>query len=273
MDSETQDSPPLPSPRAGRDLTTGSIPRHLVAFSLPMLAGSALQTAYGFVNAFWVGRFLGAKDLAAITVSQPVIFVTIAAAAGLTLAANILVAQYFGAKHWERLQRVVQTSFVLVTGVSFLLLALGLLFANHVLNAINTPPDIFATALGYLRIVLWTLPLSFAVFLISSLLRGVGDSKTPVYFQTVALLINAALDPVLMFGWFGSPRLGLNGTAWATIVAQAAAIVALLLYVPTRRPLVAPNWRRPQVDWPTSSSPSSPSACWASCAWSAPSAP
>ena len=88
MDPETHEADSPPS-RAGRDLTTGSIPRHLVAFSLPMLAGSALQTAYGFVNAFWVGRFLGAKALAAVTVSQPVIFVTIAAAAGMTLAAKI----------------------------------------------------------------------------------------------------------------------------------------------------------------------------------------
>src|SRR5512136_1542808 len=105
------EKPPRP-PRAafGRDLTTGSIPRHLVAFSLPMLAGSVLQTAYSFVNAIWVGQFLGKTALAAITVSFPVVFVLIALAAGLTLATNILIAQYYGARDMAAIGRVVNSS-------------------------------------------------------------------------------------------------------------------------------------------------------------------
>ena len=240
-----------PAARAGRDMTTGSIPRHLVAFALPMLAGSALQTAYSFVNAFWVGKRLGAGALAAVTVSQPVIFVTIAAAAGLTLATNILIAQYYGARDWDRLKRVVQTSAVFATAVGLVLLALGLTFARELLLLINTPGDVFAASLGYLRIVLWTLPLTFWLFLIGAMLRGIGDSRTPVYFQTVSVLLNTVLDPILMFGWLGFPRLGLNGTAWATIFSQAAAVVALMLYVPKRRPLVMPQLRPRRMDLQT----------------------
>jgi len=104
------------------------------------------------------------------------------------------------------------------------------------------------TALPYLRIFLWTLPLSFGIFLIGSMLRGIGDSQTPVYFQSVSVILNAALDPILIFGLLGFPKLGLNGTAWATLTAQIVAVTGLMIYVPARRPLVAPDWRRLRID-------------------------
>ena len=239
------------TPRGGRDLTTGSVPRHVGAFAMPMLAGNVLQTAYSFVNAFWVGRFLGTAALAAITVSMPLIFVTIAAAAGLTLAANVLVAQHYGSRDWAGLRRTVQTSVTLVGGVSLVLLAAGLAAAPYLLRLVNTPAELFPTALSYLRISMCTIPLGFGTFLLASLLRGIGDSRTPVYFQAVAVAMNTVLDPLLMFGWLGLPRLGLNGTAWATLIAQATALAALLIYAPRRQPLVAPDWRGLGIDRPT----------------------
>jgi len=247
MDSSGPSGSRAPDTTGARDLTTGSVLRHVVAFSLPMLAGSSLQTAYSFVNAFWVGKFLGTEALAAVTVSMPVIFVTIAVAAGLTLATNILVAQYFGAGNRERMKEAVQTSFVLVGVTSLSLLAVGLSLAPSLLRLIRVPDDIFAMAASYLHILFWTVPLGFGIFLIASMLRGIGDSKTPVYFQAASLGLNAALDPLLMFGWLGFPRLGLNGTAYATLIAQVLALAALLVYVPSKRPLVAPDWRRPRV--------------------------
>jgi putative MATE family efflux protein len=83
------------------------------------------------------------------------------------------------------------------------------------------------------------------------MLRGIGDSQTPVYFQAVSVVVNAVLDPLLMFGWLGFPRLGLNGTACATLIAQSGAVIGLLLYIPRKRPLVAPDWRHLRVDRPT----------------------
>ena len=248
MVSEDGGQPTTQELAGARDLTTGSVPRHVIAFSLPMLAGSAIQTGYSFVNAFWVGKFLGTAALAAITVSMPVIFVTIAVAASLTLATNVLVSQHFGAREWDRLKAAVQTSAALIGIVAVGLLALGLAFAERLLVTIHTPPDVFPTAAPYLHIMLFTLPLNFGVFLLASMLRGIGDSRTPVYFQAWALGLNALLDPLLMFGLAGFPRLGLNGTAYASIVAQIAAVIALMIYIPRRRPLIMPDWRRPRVD-------------------------
>ncbi|MHB0935312.1 MAG: MATE family efflux transporter [Armatimonadota bacterium] len=235
----------------GRDLTTGSIPRHLVAFSLPMLAGSALQVSHSFINAIWVGRFIGEDALAAVTLSQPIIFIVIASAAGLMMAPNILVAQDAGARDWERLQRVVQTSYALFGALSFIMLGLGLWNVEGLLRLLNAPPAIFSAAEGYLRVVLWTLPFSFWVFLIGSMLRGIGDSKTPVYFQAVAVLINTILDPLLIFGLAGLPPLGLVGTAWATIISQAIGVTGLLIFVAYKRQLVNPHWRRLRIDGAT----------------------
>jgi len=249
MGSEGQPSDADPRERqAGRDLTVGSVPRHLVAFSLPMLGGNLLQTAYSLINAFWVGQFLGTTALAAITVSLPAVFVLIALAAGLTLATNILVAQYYGAHDWPQLKRVVQTSIALVGASSCAFLAVGLIIAPRLLTAINTPPPVLPLAIGYLRIFLWTLPFSFGIFLIGSMLRGIGDSKTPVYFQTISVILNAILDPVLMFGWVGFPRLGLNGTATATIISQVVAVIGLVIFVARKRRLVTPDWRRVRID-------------------------
>jgi putative MATE family efflux protein len=179
---------------------------------------------------------------------MPAVFLFIAVAAGLTIAANILVAQYVGARNWDGVKRAVQTSVVLVGGLSLLLTGLGLILVGPLLRAMNTPPDVLPIAVDYMRVFLWTVPPTFGMFLLTSILRGIGDSKSPVYFQAVSVVLNAALDPILMLGWLGAPRLGVNGTAWATLISQAVAVVALIIYVQRRRPLVSPDWRRPRID-------------------------
>ena len=194
----------------GMDLTTVSIPKNLLIFSLPMLAGSILQTAYSLVNAFWVGKYLGTAALAAVTVSFPAIFVLVALGAGLTIATNILIAQYVGAREWEKLKDVVQTSIIVVILLSLVFLAAGLGFAAEILKLMNTPADVVGPALKYINIYFWTLPFGFGIFLIGAMLRGIGDSQTPLYFQAGSVVLNAILDPLLIFGVGGFPRLGLQ---------------------------------------------------------------
>ncbi|HEX2949523.1 MAG TPA: MATE family efflux transporter [Armatimonadota bacterium] len=236
----------------GHDLTTGSIPRHLIAFTVPMLAGSILQTAYSFINAIWVGKFLGKADLAAVTVSFPVVFVLMAMAGGLTLATNILISQYFGAKNHAQMRKVVQSSTALIGGLSILLFIIGEIFAPAILRAMDTPPDVLVLATSYMRVFLISLPFAFGVFLVSSMLRGIGDSTTPLYFQTASVLVSAILDPLLMFGLLGLPRMGLNGTAWSSVITQAAAVVAVFWYMQRKRSPVTPDWRHLHADWETS---------------------
>ncbi|MDC0711094.1 MATE family efflux transporter [Stigmatella sp. ncwal1] len=216
----------------------------MIAFSLPMLLGSFLQTAYSFVNAIWVGQYLGTSALAAVTVSFPIVFVLFAIGMGLTLATNILVSQSYGARRMDELRKAVDSSTVLMVSLGIVFTILGELFAPSVLRAMDTPPEILDASIHYLRIFLLSLPLGFSLFLIRSLLQGVGDSKTPLYFQFGSVLLAAALDPVLMFGWLGFPKLGLNGTAWATVFSQLVSLTALITYLRAKKVPVAPSWPR-----------------------------
>jgi putative MATE family efflux protein len=231
-------------PGFGRDLTTGSVPKLLISFSIPMLMGSFLQTAYSFINAIWVGQLLGTTALAAVTVSFPVIFAMFAIGMGLTMATSILVSQNFGAKRMDELRRVVDSSNVLIYSLGIVLTVLGELFAPDILSAMDTPPEVFAESVSYLRIFLLAMPFSFGLFLLRSMLQGVGDSKTPLYFQGGSVLLTTLLDPLLMFGWLGFPKLGLNGTAWATLISQIVALVALLSWLQVKKVPVAPKWPR-----------------------------
>jgi putative MATE family efflux protein len=220
-------------------------------FSLPMLAGSALQTAYSFINTIWVGQFLGKTAVAAVTVSFPVVFVLIALGAGLTMATTILISQYFGARNLAEMRKVVQNSTILIGVLSLVLFGLGEAFAPHIMRAMDTPPEVLDMATSYMRVYLISLPFGFGFFLVRAMLLGIGDSRTPLYYLTAGLVVNAVLDPLLMFGWIGLPRLGLNGTAWASVIAQVGSLLALLIHLQRRKNLVSPDWARLRVDWKT----------------------
>lgn len=232
-------------------MTKGSIPRHLVAFAMPMLIGNAIQTSYSIINAIWVGLKLGKTELAAITVSFSVIFIMMSIAIGLTMGIGILISQYAGAKNWAQLKRIVQTSVILVGIVSVLLLVGSQLSTPWILSKLGTAKDVYPLAVSYMRIFLYTTPFTFGIFLAISMLRGVGDSKTPLYFQAGAVLLTAIFDPILMFGWLGFPKLGLNGTAISTLVMQALALTVTLIYLDKKDHIVAPDWKKLRIDWPS----------------------
>jgi len=236
----------------GRDLTVGSIPRHLIAFSIPMLMGSGLHTLYSIVNAIWVGKGLGQTEFAAVTVSFPVFFFLMAVAGGLTMAANVLAAQSCGAKDFDQLKRVVRNSVVLTITVSLACVIFGHFSATAILRLMDTSPEVLPMAARYLQIFLLSMPFMFGMFLMASLLRGTGDSKTPLYFQGAGVIVTAILDPLLMFGWLGFPRMGLNGTAVATVIGNSGALIAVLIYLQRKRHLVTPDWRHLGIDWDTS---------------------
>ncbi|MHB9026796.1 MAG: MATE family efflux transporter [Armatimonadota bacterium] len=249
MTEPQPETPSAPNATGIRDLTTGSIPRHLIAFFWPMLAGNLLQSAHSLINAFWVGKFLGTTAMAAIMTSFPVVFVLIAVAGGLTMASNILVSQYVGAGNLSQVRRVVQNSTILVIGLSILFTILGEFVALPLLRLTHTPPDVLPMAYDYLRVLMLTMPSAFAFFLFSSMLRGAGDSATPVRYMSISIILTVILDPILMFGWLGLPRLGLPGTAVANIIAQFAAVIMLLMHLKRQGNIVMPQWQGLKLDW------------------------
>lgn len=225
----------------GVDLTSGSIWKHLIAFSLPMLAGSFLHASYSLINAVWVGKFLGNEALAAVTVCFPPFFLMMAVANGLGMAASVLVSQAYGAKDDAGVTTIVDTGATLTAFLSIVCLGAGHEGAEPLLKMMGTTPDVLPMAVSYLRLLSFTIPVTFGLFLLTAVLRGVGDSKTPLWFQTGSVLATIVIDPVLIFGLAGAPRLGLNGTVVANLLTQIAALAALIWYLRWKRHLAMPG--------------------------------
>ncbi|MEI6518486.1 MAG: MATE family efflux transporter [bacterium] len=235
----------------GKDFTTGSIPRNLLHIALPMLLGNLLQTMYMVVNRIWVGHFLGPDAMAAVTNSFPVFFIMMAIINGMTIASSILVSQYYGAKQIKDLRRVVNTSWMIILGMSIVLTVLGTIFAHELLTLIHTPPEIMQQTEGFLKLLFLTMPVQFTMFLLVALLRGIGDTISPLYFQSIFLVLTAILDPILIFGMFGLPKCGINGTMYATLITMSGGLISLALFMRRKQSPVSPSWLKFCFDKPT----------------------
>ncbi len=210
-----------------KDLTNGNEAKLILLFSLPMLLGNVFQQLYNTVDSIVVGQFVGKQALAAVGQSFPVIFVFVALITGFGLAANILVAQSFGAKKTERLQAVVETSLAFTALFSILVTVLGIALAPLILRLMRTPGDAFPEAVIYLRIVFAGTFAGFGYNTFSAILRGIGDSRTPLIALIISTLLNIVLDLVfvVVFGW------GVAGVAIATVIAQIASFAWTASYL------------------------------------------
>lgn len=213
------------------DFTSGSIPRHLIAFAIPMLLGNLLQALYNIVDTIWVGRFLGLEALAAVSVSFPIILILVSLVIGITIATTTLVGQYYGANRKDLLGKAIGNSMILLTLIGIIITLLGIRFNRSLLLLINVPPEILDTASSYLETFISGLLGMFWYNGISAILRGLGDSRTPLKFLFYSTFLNILLDPLLIFGPGPFPTLGVNGAALATIIAQGVSALISLRYL------------------------------------------
>jgi putative MATE family efflux protein len=234
--------------KLGTDLTVGSIPRHLLRFSIPMLLGNLIQIGYSIINTIWVGHLVGEDAVGAAGVSFPIFFILVGFAMGVTMATMILVSQYYGAKDYGRVEKVVNNSFSLSLMIGVVLTIAAILSGDFLLGLMKTPPENFAMASGYLKIMLLGFILMYIGFLISSILRGIGDTVTPLIFMSIGVGLNAILDPFLIGGFGPFPRLGLNGAAYATLISQGTALGLGFVYLNRKNHLVAFNPKKFMLD-------------------------
>lgn len=236
------------SHKFGKDLTTGSIPKHLLEFSIPMLLGNLLQTGYSLINTVWVGQKVGDDAVGAVQVSWPIIFMLIALASGATLATTILVSQYYGARDFKTVEKVVNNSFSIALIMSVVLTIAGIFASDLILRLMDTPPEIFSMASSYLKISIAGFIFIFLSFLVTSILRGIGDTKTPLIFMAIGVGINAVLDPLLIIGIRPFPKLGLSGAAYASLIAQAMAFIMAMIYLNRKNHFVVINLKKLTLD-------------------------
>ncbi len=213
-----------------KDLTRGNLVQNLIIFAGPMLVTNILSTAYNIVDTIYLGR-VGAYAVAAVSMSFAIIFVIISLAIGFTIGTTTLVAQYTGARKYNIVSQVISNSIVFLLILATGLLFLGLLLRGPLLQLLRTPKEILTDARGYLTIVLLGLPAGFAFFSISAILRGLGDSKTPMYFLILSNMLNVILDPLLIFGIGPFPRMEVLGAGIATLTAQIIAALVAVYYL------------------------------------------
>jgi putative MATE family efflux protein len=225
--------------RFGKDLTEGSIPKHLLLFSIPMLAGNAMQIGYGVVNTIWVGHLVGENAVGAVGVSLPVLYVLFGFAMGMSIATTILVSQHYGSKDYRMVEKAAANSFSLSLILGSLLTIAALLSSDLLLRLMATPPENFTMASSYLRINLCGFILFYLGIVINFTLRGIGDTVRPLAFMSVGLGLNAVLDPFFIGGFGHFPRWGLNGAAYATLVSQATALAVAITYLNRKKHVIA----------------------------------
>ncbi|WDS36401.1 MATE family efflux transporter [Pseudoxanthomonas sp.] len=221
--------------RPTRSLTEGPIGRNLLLFSLPILGGNIAQSLNGSVNAIWVGRFLGESSLAAIANANNIMFFLLGSVFGIGMAATILIGQAIGAGNIAQARKVMGSSASFFIGLSIVIASCGVWLARHLLAAMATPAELLPLAEAYLRVIFLAMPLMYAFTFLSAALRGAGDSKTPFRFLLVSVVLDIAFNPLLIFGIGPFPKLGIAGSAWATLLAQGIALLGLLFYMRHKR--------------------------------------
>jgi putative MATE family efflux protein len=217
-----------------RDLTSGPIGFTLLAFALPTLGSSVLQSLNGSTNAIWVGRFLGEDALAATSNANIIMFMLMAFVFGFGMASTILVGQAFGRRDIDGARRVIGTAIGSFVLVSVAIALLGWLFAPQILRLLATPPSVFALGLSYLRVIFLAIPSALMMVMLMMALRGSGDAMTPLWFMALSVVLDSALNPVFILGLGPAPRLGIAGSATATAIANYVSLAAMLAYIYAR---------------------------------------
>lgn len=202
-----------------QDLTTGNEGKLILKFAAPMLLGNVFQQMFSVVDSIVVGKFVGKQALAAVGASFPVIFIMVSLIIGLVMGTTVVISQYFGAKDFVKVKRAIDTMYIYTTIAGVITTIIGLIISEPLLRMLGLPEEIMPQALQYLRIYLCGNVIFFGYNGTSAVLRGLGDSKTPLYFLIIATVANIILVIlfVAVFRW------GVAGAAYATLLANGLA--------------------------------------------------
>jgi putative MATE family efflux protein len=209
------------------DLTTGKEGKLIFQFAAPMLLGNVFQQLFSVVDSIVVGKFIGKEALAAVGASFPVIFIMVSLIIGLVMGTTVVISQYFGAKDFVKVKRAIDTMYIYTTIAGILTTIIGLMISEPLLRSMGLPEELMPQALQYLRIYLSGNIIFFGFNGTSAVLRGLGDSKTPLYFLIVATVANIILviQFVAVFKW------GVAGAAYATLIANGLAFGLAIIWL------------------------------------------
>ncbi len=218
----------MAAPAHQRDLTTGPVAKTLFLFALPSLGVNILQSLNGSVNSIWIGKFLGEEALAASSNAGMIMFLMFSTLFGFSMATTIMIGQNMGRRDVEGVRRTLGTAMGMFGLAGIATAILGWIFAPNLLHVLATPDEAYPLALSYLRVIFLGMPFSFVMILLSSSLRGVGDSVTPLQNSLLNVALDVVLNPVFILGLGPIPAMGIAGSAFATLIAGLVSVAVLI---------------------------------------------
>ena len=224
------------------DMTVGKPMKMILDFTIPVFIGNVFQQFYNMADAIIVGKFVGTKGLAAVGSTGTIMFLIIGFLTGLTAGFTVLTSQKFGAGKMDEMRQSVGNAALLSIIISVIMTAVSMVGMHSLLTLMHTPEDIFQDAYIYIMIICGGIFAQVLYNILASILRALGNSKTPLYFLILAALLNIVLDLVFIIVF----HMGVAGAAWATITAQGVSgvlcLIYIIKYVPELR-LKADDWR------------------------------
>jgi len=212
-----------------------------LAFVGPMMASNILQSLFGTINNIYIGQLIGVNALAAVSVFFPVMFFFVAFVIGLGTGAGILIGQAWGAGQRDKVKEIAAAALLATLVIGAAISVLGGLFSRPLMIALATPANILDEATAYARIMMLGMPLTFCFLLSTSLLRGVGDTVTPLTGLIISTLLGLVMTPALILGWFGLPPLGVASAAIASAISTAIGLTWFAIHLIRRNHPLAPD--------------------------------
>lgn len=213
-----------------RNLTTGSVAKNLISFSLPYLLSYFLQTLYGMADLFIIGQYEGVASTTAVSVGSQVMHMLTVMIVGLAMGTTVSIGQAVGAGDKRKASHFIGNTVTLFMAVSVTLTVVLLLLVDPIVSIMSTPSQAVDGTAAYLTVCFIGIPFITAYNIISSVFRGMGDSKTPMYFIAVACAANIALDYLFM----GAMHLGPTGAALGTTLSQAISVIIAFAFIRTK---------------------------------------
>lgn len=211
----------------GKNLTTGSVLNNIVYFSIPYLFSYFLQILYGLADLFVVGQFCGVSTITAVSIGSQIMHMLTVIIVGLAMGTTVVIAQAIGANDKKRTTQAVGNTITLFLVFSLVMAVVLLLSVGGIVSVMSTPVEAVAETKSYLTICFLGIPFIVAYNIIASIFRGLGDSKSPMYFIMIACAVNIILDYVLI-GVYG---MGASGAAIATVVSQTVSVIVALIFI------------------------------------------
>lgn len=217
--------------------------QRFLVFLLPLTLSNILQALSGTANSIFIGQMIGVKALAAIAMFFPIMIFLISFMVGLASGGAILIGQAWGAKNLEKIKQVTGTTLTVSFLMGLVVAGIGAFFAEDLMRLLGAPADVVTLATDYGRVMLIGMPGFFVFLIITSMLRGVGDTMTPLIALVLSILVGFIVTPALILGWFGLPQLGVVAAAVAFITGFSVVLVFLFFFLNWRKSPMAPDAR------------------------------